>query len=764
MRLPLALIALAAILTMTAVSQEQVTSMDRAKRIMAIRAAAKRVIEDSKAFLDNPRTRALMRAMMENSMKADVAAHKQKDVSRNLCLTRARLSIQDLLASNVVLAVADAAQHSPLPITVADVLVNVDSNWTGSANKVADGFAERHFEGVFTAARQSVTANQRSEAEKKISYPPYPALNKELDRLAGGRIALPRAEFDAIVKWWSGKTARNLPPLFDEVQTALNATFKQIGGEIADQSEHQLVLVQHSVSNRNDLGRYLTAGGIYDRIDFVCRGEMRKTARETPQSGAAPVYDLFDITAAAMRTNADRLETECFSDYIRSLVDVPVSTRDLGRAILSNPAEHKNARRSSKLLNAKMKKELSGWAASEYVLRADCDSSVRNATTVKYFASKLTQTGAAASAWSACVKRALKTPLTEARADAARQQAEKYFSRFNKVKILADDAVNTLADKRNFAKFKTMAELRESMPELIPAEKDTGVLLDETEKMLIGKANSLNTSAEQAVRGQERCLRELEKDRLPRLEQEVAARKPAVEIISAWSVELAKKWANQRKAAGSPYSSILKRTDNLLNKTVRQLYDTKLSAVEKKSSPQDSSGRAQFKQEELSKKPRPASGGGAADEGKTSRRTKGDTTADLFFVIRDVAKGKCEVLLEAEDGTVLSKAVFNPERVEVAAENVFLATRDNIRQTVASRLTVRRGALFGLLPARRSGLKELNIYIVVQSARVRLKTSLLIREKVENLIDQWAQESSFPAPKIRWGTGLSNAGENKLKK
>lgn len=768
MRFPILLIAMAALLTMSAVSQEQATSMDRAKRIMAIRAAAKRVIDDSKVFLDNPRTRAVIRAMMENSMKADVAAHKQRDVSRNLCLTRARQSVQDLLVSNVVLAVADAAQHSPLPITVADVIANVDSNWTGSANKVAEGFTALHFESVFTEARQSVTANQRFEAEKKISYPPYPALNRELDRLAGGRITLPRAEFDAIGKWWSNETVRNLPPLFDEVQAALNTTFKQIGSEIADQSEHQLALVQKSVSNRNDMSRYLTAKGIHDRIAAVCRDEIQKTARETPKSSqglSAPAYDLFEVTDASMRTNANRLETEYFSDYIRSFAAVPVSTQDLSRVILSNPAEHKNARRSSELLNAKMNNELSGWVASKYVMRAECDALVRNDATVKYFTSKLAQTGATASVWAECVRRTLETPLTAARADAARRQTEQYFSRFNTVKILADDTVNALADKRNFAPFKTMTELREAMPDLIPAEKDTGVLLDETEVMLIGRANEINAAAEQAVRGQERCLRELEKDRLPQLEQQVTARKPAAEIISAWSVELAERWAQQGKAAGSPYNSILKRTGDLLNKTVRQLYDAKLAAAEKKSTPQDSSRpAAQIKPEEQSKTPQTASSGGAAGETKTSRKTKGDTTADLFFVIRDVDKGECEVLLEAEDGTVLAKAVFNPERVEDAAESVFSATRDNIRQAVASRQTMSRGALFGLIPGRRSGLKELNIYIVVQSARVRLKTSLLIRARVEDLIDQWAQESSVTAPKLRWGSGFSADGEKKLEK
>lgn len=113
---------------------------------------------------------------------------------------------------------------------------------------------------------------------------------------------------------------------------------------------------------------------------------------------------------------------------------------------------------------------------------------------------------------------------------------------------------------------------------------------------------------------------------------------------------------------------------------------------------------------------------------------------------------------------VLAKTTFNPDQVENAAEKIFSAFRDDIHGTIASKLTVSRGALFGLLPARRSGLKELSVYIVAQSARVRLKTSLLIRERIENLIDQWAQEASSPAPKLRWGTGFSSGGEKKLEK
>lgn len=770
MRLFALLILMVAGLVMTGSlqSQEPVSSMDRAKRVMAIRAAAKRVIEDSKAFLDAPQTRATMREKMETFMKADISTHKNRDASRNLCLNYTRQSIQDLLVSNVVLAVADASQHSPLPITVADVLANVDPNWTGSVNQVAGTFTDRHFDGVFTNARENVAANQRFQVEKKVSYPPYPALNKEITRLAGGRSALMRPEFDAIGKWWSDETAGNLPPLFEEVQTVLNTIFKNIGNETADQYEHQCSLVQKSASNRNDVARYLTSNGIHDRIVSICRKEIRRAALETTKSGgglSAPVYELFEVTDASIRTNANRLETECFSDHVRSLAVIPVSTRDLDRAILSEPAAHKNARRSSELLNAKVVGELNGWVASNYVLSAERDSLVRNDTTVKYFTSRLMETNALSSAWAECVGRMLEAPLTTARADIARRQKEKYFPRLDSAEILPDNIVNALAEKRNFAQFKTMAELRESMPELTPAEKDTEVLLEETEALAIGRANELNSLAEQAVRGQERCLRELEKDSLPQLEQQVAARRPVTEIGSEWADELSKRWATQAQNTTSPYRLLLGRTSDLLNKTVRQLYDAKLTAAEEKNTPQDSSRpAAQVKQEEQSKTPQSASGGGAAPEAKTSRKTKGDTIADLFFVIRDIDKGECEVLLEAEDGTVLSKAVFNPERVEDAAENVFSATRDNIRETVASKQTISRGALFGLLPGRRSGLKELNMYIVVQSARIRLKTSLLIREKIENLIDQWAQESSFPAPNLRWGSGFSSDGEKMLEK
>ncbi len=346
MRLSVCLLAIAALLIITGSlqSQEPVTSMDRAKRIMAIRAAAKRVIEDSKAFLDAPQTRATMREKMAVFMKADIPAHKSRDTSRKLCLGYARESIQDLLVSNVVLAVADASQHSPLPITVADVLVNVDSNWTGSADQVAGSFTERHFDRVFTEARKNITANQRFEAEKKIAYPPYPDLNKELSRLAGKRTQLARADFDAAGKWWSNIEFRKIQPLFEEVQTALNATFKNIGNEIVVQYENQRALVRKAVANRNDVERYLTSDGMHDRITSVCRGEIRPAAPVAPKSGsglAVGVYELFAVTDADIRKSADKMEAEYFFDYVRALTTVPVSPRALNKAILSDLAAHK---------------------------------------------------------------------------------------------------------------------------------------------------------------------------------------------------------------------------------------------------------------------------------------------------------------------------------------------------------------------------------------------------------------------------------------
>lgn len=770
MRLSARLLAIAALLIITGTlqSQEPVTSMDRAKRIMAIRAAAKRVIEDSEALLDAPKTRATMREKMAGFMKMDIPAHKNRDASRKLCRGCARESIQDILVSNVVLAVADASAHSPLPIAVADVLANVDSNWTGSADQVAGSFTERHFDSVFTEARDNITANQRFAVEKKIAYPPYPELNKELSRLAGKRTQLTHAEFDAAEKWWSNEEFQKIQPLFEEVRTALNAIFKNIGNAIAVQYENQRTLVRKATSNKNDVARYLTSAGMHDRIAAVCRGELRPAAPVAPQSGgglAAPVYELFDVTDADIRKSAEKMETEYFSDYVRLLTNVPVTTRALDKAILSDLAAHKTARQSSALLNKTFARESSGWAAANYVLRPDTAALVRNDATVKHFAAQLTETGAVAAAWTECVKRALEAPLTAARVGLARRQMDKYFARLNSAEILPDNIVNTLAEKRNFTRFKTMAELNASFPGLMPAEKDAAVLLEETEALAIGRANELNTAAEQALRGQESCLRALEQEMLPQLEQQVAAHMPVAEISSAWADELSKRWAIQAQNTSSPYRLLLGRTSALLNKTVRQLYDAKLATAEKHSAPQDSARQtSQVKPEEPSRTPPSAPGGGAAAEAQTSRKTKGDTHADFFLVIRDVENNECEALLETADGSVLAKTTFHPDQVENAAEKIFSAFRDNIHGTIASKLTVSRGALFGLLPARRSGLKELGIYIVAPSARIRLKTSLLIRERIENLIDQWAQESSSAPPKLRWGTGFSSDGQKKPEK
>lgn len=748
-------------------SQESVTPMDRAKRSMAIRAAAKRVIEDSHSLLDAPETRSAMREKMAAFMRADIIAHKSRDASRKLCLGCARESIRDLLVSNVVLAVADASRHSPLPITIADVLANVDSNWTGSADQAAGGFTERHFEIVFDEARKSVTANQRFEAEKRIDYPPYPVLNQELTRLAGKKTTLARAEFEAAEKWWSNMEFKKIQPLFDEVRSDLNTTFKNIGNAIAVQYENQSVLCREAGSNRNDIECYLTSAGIHERIVLICREKLHPADPAPPGGGlSAPVYELFDVIDADIRKTAEKKETEYFSDYIRSLTNLPVSTRALEKAILSDPAAHKNALQSGVFFNKIFVRDLSGWAASNYVWRPNTDALVRNDATAKYFTGQLVATGAAmASVWGKCVQRALETPLAAARAEIAQNQADKHFSRLNAAESFPDNIVDMLAEKRNFTGFKTMAELTEALPELTPAPKKTETLLEETEALAIARANELNAAAEQAVRGQERCLWELEKEMLPQLEQQVAERKPVSEISSAWSDELSKRWTIQAQNTTLHYRSLLGRTSALLNKTVRQLYNAKLAKAEKPGATPDSAKQTpKVKQEEPSRQPPSNSGGASEAEAKTSKKTKGDISADLFLVIRDIENNACEALLETEDGSTLAKTTFNPDQVEHAAEKIFSSFRADIHDTMASKLIVRKGAFFGLFPARRSVPKEISIYIVAPSARVRLKTSLLIREQIENLIDQWAQEASSPAPKLRWGTGFAGDSREKPEK
>ena len=762
----LILMAFGLIMTVSLHAQENVTSMDRAKRIMAIRAAAKRVIDDSKDFLDAPQTRATIREKMTSFMKADIPAQKNRNASRKLCLGYARQSIQDILVSNVVLAVADASRHSPLPITVNNVLANVDSNWTGSTEQVAAGFTERHFDRVFTEARENVTASQRLEVEKKVSYPPYPTLNKELTSRAGSKTQLTRAEFDAIGKWWSNKDSQKFNPLYDEVQKALDATvYKSMGNEIAVQYENQRSIFQKKLSNKKDLVRYLTSDGIHDRIVSLCLTEIQKAAPKSSDGLSAPVYKLFDVTDADIRKTALKMETEYFLDYVRSLSSLPITNRDLNRVILSDLPAHKNARQSNILLNRKFADKLSGWAASSYVMRPGTDSSVRNNSSVRHFSSLLSETNAAASAWTECVKKSLDAPLKTAREDIARQQIDKYFSRLNSAEILPDPVLNVLAEKRNFAPFKSTTELRKFLPELMPPAKDSEIFLEETEVLALDKANKLNSSAGQAAREQELCLRKMEKDKMAQLEADVAARKPFAKIIFEWSNDLAKRWLLQAQKINSPYQALLGRTSDLLNKTVRQLYDSKLVTAKRKSVQQDSSKPTTLvKREEKIKIPQSDSGSGVAEKAKTTRKTRGDTSADLFIVIRDVGQNKCEALLETIDGSVLAKINFDPDKVNTADEKIFSSFRDEIRGLIASKQTVRRGALFGLLPDRRSGLKDLGVFIVTQSVRVRLKTSLLIRKKIEKLIEQWAQEASGSAPKLRWGTGLSSDGLEKLGK
>ncbi|MFA7157841.1 MAG: hypothetical protein WC299_00955 [Kiritimatiellia bacterium] len=739
-------------------SQENTTAMDRAKRIMAIRAAAKRVIDDSSSFLDAPQTRADIRDKMIAFMKSDVGAHKRRDASRKLCLEYAQRSIQDILVSNVVLAVAEASARSPLPITVSNVLANVDSNWTGSAEQAAAGFTARHFEPVFAEAREKAVAGQRMEIEKKVSYPPYPDLNAGLSARAGTQKQLARADFEAIGKWWAGKDSAKFKPVYDEVQEALDASvYKNIGNEVAIQYESQRILCRSACSNRADLARYLTADGIRGRIAALCRAGMPKAGKHHNGAPAAPVYDLFGPVEADITETSRKMEGEYFLEHIRALASIPVSERDLGRDILAELPAHKGARQSGEILARKYSGALAGRAASDYVMRPGTESSARNAEAVKRFTDLLAETNTAAAAWNECVAKSIAGPLKTARADIARRQFEKAFPRLEKTETLPDPLLDALADKRNFAPFKSVDEMREFLPDFAPAAGETGGLIEETGALALDKANRLCAAAALAARGQELCLRDMEKEKIAQLEADVAARKPLEKISAEWSGDLAGRWLNQAKKTGSPYEELLGRTRGLLDKTVRQLYDSRLAAAAKKSARDDSSRpAAMVKQDEKTRKSQEPSGGGAAENEAAKRKTRGETSADLFIIIRDLGRDECEALLETSDGSVLARTSFDPARVESADEKIFSSMRGAIRGQIASRQTVTRGALFGLLPSRRSGLKDLGVYIVSQSVRVRLKTSLLIREKIEALIEEWAREAAGTAPKLRWGAGFSS--------
>ncbi len=719
------------------------TPKQRAKEQLAVRAAASRVLDALRAGADGlDEESARLTEALARRMLAEPGAFRRADAAK----TRARGVARELwragLGAALTNAVRAAQEQSPLPVRPGDVLGVLGADWDRLTAASADAFLSNRYDRLFADARTRAVSIQQREAERAIRYPEPGAVDAQWTALVNeaGEPA-PNAEA-SLSAWITAQLARPAGALFDEVARRLDDAGRAAAAEAARQYARQT----NALAGADLPGDARAA----DRIEPVLRAAVERAAgaarREAEAAGSvAPVYPAFSAALRRAGFEARRIEQERLVEFVGRSQAVRLAEDDAVEEMVRDPVRHHRAAESAeRLVDVAMDKARDRLAAAY-------DGPARAA----YFAEQLRGDGPAARAFRRLADTAVAAVLPAARARAAERQLAPLADGLNPARAAPDELVARWHDRGSRGAGtvdEALARLKEE-----GLEASVPALIVESAEQLVARVDARVRAACAALDGQLQIIRDLEREKAEALQRDVASGRPVDRIIREWRDALAARWA-EAVPAGSPYTRVLARAEDQLEKTVRQLYDARRQerarAAAAESVPADPVPPRTDALERGTDPPETAQ-----DE---DRDKKGGLSDDLLLSGADVVLTLTDRSLREGLGALqigdreAAAFTYDPAAAQAAADAIFEAVREPLTQAMADRGAGWGRASGGFLFFRRAKPPEFKIYVIVESHEVRHRTSLLLRKKVNDLLEEWsaANRPGREPVVLRWTVGL----------
>ncbi len=730
-------------------SEDGGSSRDQARAVLALRSAAGQVMETLRSQTSTQQwDTARLADQLADDMLAGDREHRRRADSQARCRIQAEQHQRAALEAALNRAVDAAQARSILPIRREEVLALVGLPWEQEVQAGVSRFMEQQFDAVFREARMKAVERQRQEALVNLRYPAIDELDPRLlERWQTKKDPAARLEaddFNVLDRWLAAYSAPASEHLLEETEKALREAAAGRKDEIRRQYTHQLDVVdrQADTLSRDVRSAPSLAQLLRRELDGALR-EQRMAAAEFP-----PLYPAFQVVSSNIWAIAEEVERQRLTAYWDDQGQPAAEAEILRKEILRDPARHRRRDESGKLLV----QELAG-PARQAAARALSRAGAGPETDPVFWENRLSGDAPAARAFRARWQQAVQSALPAVR-ESIRQQQHNAFQALLPGSAPLDEAVLGRLQERSGKLAQTLEEAWVLLHGNQAVRPPSTNLLEETETQLLEEINQGFAAAWSALQEQAALVRELERDGRAQLAKDVAADRPVDQLVKAWTTDFAHRWKERAKP---PYLEPLPSTRDLINKTVRQLYDAQKKQQEAEQSavaatPAPASAALSPSEQQRDEPDR------KEDRAETQQATIEEmilVPCDASLVIRDVADRQCEAVLQADPDQPPVSVRFAPDQPEEAARALFDALRPSLTGLAENRREAWQGSRRSLLGWRRKAPPELRFYMVVLSREIRHQTSLMLRSEIRDLLQAWS-ESQNPALSVSldWTVGL----------
>lgn len=731
------------------------TPRDLARQALASRAAAQEIHGwlNQRKFPDEAGQQAIQRDLAA-AMVADVAAWRDPARARNQSREWIQNRLSEAWENRVNDALKRAREQSPLSLDRGEVLRQVDPQYEQARNRMLESALNSGAEPWFEAARRLALEQYRVDWLSRREDPDFDSLDPrilELDPQRESRLgALTREQFQPLVPWLR-EVGSSPGPVFAELDSwVLRLADEQVDGfhrQYLDQVE--VILPWKDPA--------LFAAALRTRVEFeaTLQEALNQQITANPQA-SPPVYPVFSATRSLAEDLALHAERERYQKFLQDHRLLQPSPDHIRQTILETPAAHRDPRASAnRFIDSTLREQLPE-VREEYL-------GGLSPKVTEPFIADLATDKPLGKITREVVSQRLNDILPGVRAEIATLQAKWFAPNLVAGEDIPESLVVWVHDK----KWPAALQPRQAVQALEAAdswrgsENESGQLLNESQEKLRDLLQKQLSPARQSLEKQLRTVRSLETDWLPRLHEAVDRGVRFERIKRDWESELDRRWQPLRAEVPSPWQDLFDRTMEDLDKTVRQLYDTRIEALQTASSPAASppGGEEQREAEATAtpqvtevQTPEAASGeiadpadatgagsGAQPEAGILEALTEHQGEADAVLLFEDVTEDLARLHLATPTGSHYTTVDFNPSVIGDSAQT--------IAQTVTPTLAT-------LAAAQNTDPRELKITFQINSPQIRHQMSIQLRQEITHILQQQAGDRGHPVPTLIWQDNL----------
>ncbi len=645
-----------------------------------------------------------------------------------------------------------AKEQSPLPINRAEVLKRAAKNWAKEAPQKANEYAKKSLDMVYSKARELASAEQLKRLREKMAYPNSEELNNQVSSLfekkGKGIQPLPTDAFSELDNWLRGMAGKT-GPIFEEVTKKVEEMSADFRREVAKQYKAQFEIIRKEVQGNQYAAALKTRAELYDSsLDKL------KEVKQN-QSAKPPIYGPFEAIETLAERAAAHWEAKRLEEYLKLAKGWVPDERELEKEIRTNLTKHLATGESLNLLVEKYQKQAGVLAAKLY----------GGGELNEYFTKEFSEAGSLAKTLSNQLKGAIKPKVDAVRKRITDEQFTHNFSLLQDDNFPGEPTIRWYYE-RGKSSVSSFADLADS---LFMDKNSRLQIIEETRIMAGQKMNQLIQPALKSMRAQVTLIKELEKQNIEQLKNDVNQHVPVNQILSKWEADWQNAWDKKQEQVVPKWRSKFSLVSEELNKVVRQLYEGMENAVEQTQSSTDAPSEelggdsdsstsdavpTQNEQPEPQKKeekPEQTAQGGTENktEGVTEELKTYIGLADGVFAFSDLPNGRCRMLFGAPSGAGGFILEFDPQNVQGAAKLISEGLKRPLGIVLEENSKRENSGFFNLL-GNSDGDSEIKMLFKVSSPAVRHQMSILVRQQVEEAISSWAKNSGKTAPDLLW--------------